>query len=91
MHAAVTVGCQFRGRAADAGGSEVLDAFDDSGVEEFEAAFDEDLLSEGVADLHSRTLRGLRVVEGLRGEDRGSADAVATGAGTEEDDLIALA
>ena len=56
---------------------------------DLQGALDEQLLLEGVADLHGGTLRRLRVVEGLGGQDRGAADAVAAGAGAVEDDLVA--
>src|SRR5699024_2588729 len=89
VHPAVAVGGQLRGSARDASGPEILDALDHTGVEELETALDEDLLCEGVTDLHGWALRGLRVVEGFGSEDRGAADAVATGAGAEEHDLVA--
>src|SRR5699024_12260595 len=76
-------------RSSDLSGPEILDALDHTGVEELETALDEDLLCEGVTDLHGWALRGLRVVEGFGSEDRGAADAVATGAGAEEHDLVA--
>src|SRR5699024_4150882 len=91
MHCDVSVGCRRRVDALYACCSYVLDALVDPCAEELEASFDEHLLCEVLADLHSRALRGLRVVEGFGGEDRGSTDAVATGAGAEEDDLVAQA
>src|SRR5699024_4440096 len=57
VHAAVAVGGQLRGSARDASGPEVLDALDHTGVEELETALDEDLLCEGVTDLHGWALR----------------------------------
>src|SRR5699024_2544222 len=75
VHPAVAVGGQLRGSARDASGPEILDALDHTGVEELETALDEDLLCEGVTDLHGWALRGLRVVEGFGSEDRGAADA----------------
>src|SRR5699024_11252181 len=62
-------------RSSDLSGPEILDALDHTGVEELETALDEDLLCEGVTDLHGWALRGLRVVEGFGSEDRGAADA----------------
>src|SRR5699024_8737219 len=79
------------GVARDYRGAEVLDALDDPGAVELEAAYYKHILCERASYLHSRALLGLRVVEGFGGEDRGTADAVATGAGAEEDDLVAQA
>ena len=91
VHAAVAVGGQLAGGAGDAGGAQVLDALDHARGVELEAALDEHLLHERVAHLHRRALGGLGVVERLAGEDRGAADAVATGPGAEQDDLVARA
>ncbi len=91
VHAALAVGGELGGGAGDAGGAEVLDALDDLGGEQLEAALDEDLLRERVAHLHGRALGRLGVVEGLRGEDRGAADPVAAGARPEQHDLVAHA
>src|SRR5690606_4083065 len=67
---------------------EVLDPLDHAGGVELEAALDEDLLHERVAYLDAGPLGGHPVLEGLRREDGGAADAVAPGPGTEEDDLV---
>ena len=91
VHAGVAVGGQLGGRARDARGTEVLDALDDVGLEQVEAALDEDLLHEGVAHLDGGALGGHAVFEGLGGEDGGAADAVAAGARAEEDDEVAFA
>lgn len=88
-HAAVAVGGQLGGGAGDAGGAEVLDALDQVVAEQLEAALDEHLLGERVADLHGRTLGRAAVGEAVGGEDRRAADAVAAGARPEEHDLVA--
>jgi hypothetical protein len=91
VHAGAAVRGELGGGAGDARGAEVLDALDGAGREQLEAALDEDLLHEGVADLHARALDGAVLLEGLRGEDRGAADAVAARARTEEHHLVARA
>ena len=91
-HAAVAVGGELARRAADAGCAQVLDALDQLMLEQFEAALDEHLLGEGVADLHGRALgrngrlsRVCRLArfEAVGGEDGCPADAVSAGARTE--------
>src|SRR5690606_9404982 len=91
VHAAVAVGGELGGGAGDTGGAEVLDALDDAGGEHLQAALDEHLLHEGVADLDGGPLGGAGLVGGGAGEDGGAADAVAAGAGAEEHDLVAHA
>ena len=77
-------------RAGQAGAAEVLDAGDQAGVEQLEAALDEDLLGERVADLDARALASAAlVVERRAGEHRDAADAVAAGLRAEQDDLVA--
>ena len=88
-HAAVTVGRELAGGAGQPGTAEVLDAVDDVRGVQVQAALDEHLLGERVADLHGGALRRAALVEGLGGEDRDPADAVAAGLGAEEDDLVA--
>ena len=88
-HAAVAVRRELGGRARDAGRTEVLDALDEVAREELEAALDEHLLGERVADLHRGALGGAALGEGVGREDRRAADAVAAGAGAEEHDLVA--
>ena len=90
-HAAVAGRGELGGGARKTGTAEVLDALDDAGVEELEAALDEHLLHERVADLHGGALGGAAVVEGVGREDGGAADAVAAGAGAEEHYLVARA
>src|SRR5690606_23845429 len=87
-HAAGAVGGQLGGGAGQTGGAQVLDADDELLGERLEGALDEELLLEGVADLHGGPLRRLGVVEGLGGEDRRAADAVAAGPGPVQDDLV---
>ena len=73
----------------DAGGAEVLDALDEVLLEELEAALDEHLLGERVADLHGGALGRAALGERVGGEDGCAADAVAAGAGAEQHDLVA--
>ena len=62
-----------------------------SAGEELQAALDEELLHERVADLHAGPL-GLRLLlEGRAGEHGRAADAVGPGARAEQDDLVARA
>ena len=89
VHAALAVARELARGARDARGAEVLDALDEPGVQHLERALDEQLLHERVADLHGGTLGGAAVVEGLRREDRGPADAVAAGLGAVEHDEVA--
>ena len=56
VHAAVAGDASSRGRAGQPGAAEVLDADDEVGGEHLEAALDEHLLHERVADLHGRPL-----------------------------------
>ena len=98
MHTAVTGGSELGGGAGEAGAAQVLDTDNHTGVVEVEAAFDEDLLGEGIAHLYRRELlvrlsAGLvgGVVEGFGGQYRDAADTVEAGGGSEEDDLVALA
>ena len=97
MHTAVAGGSQFRGGAGESGTAQVLDAHNNVGVVEVKAAFDEDLLCEGVAYLDggeflvgfSASLCGA-VVEGFGGKDGNAADAIESGGGAEEDNLVAF-
>ena len=89
VHAAVAGRSQLAGRTRDTRGTEVLQCRDDARGEQFEGAFDEQLLHEGVAHLHGRTLRRLGIVEGLRGQDRRAANTIGAGRRSVEDDLVA--
>ena len=91
MHAALTVRSQLAGCAGNTRSAQVLDTLNHGALEQLQAALNQNLLSEGVAHLNGGTLRGLGVVEGLRSQHRRTADAVATGARTEEDNLVAHA
>ena len=74
-------------RAGEAGGAEVLEAQDGiGGLEDFEAGLEQQLLHEGVADLHHAAMRGLRVVD--RGEGC-AVDPIAAGVGADQDELVA--
>ncbi len=88
VHAPVTRGRQFGGRARDPGGAEVLDTAHDTGREQFEGALDQQFLHERIADLNAGPLGRAVLVEGDRGQDRGAADAVAAGAGAVEDHQV---
>jgi hypothetical protein len=88
-HAARAVGGELAGRAGQPGRTEVRDAGDQLLGEDLQRALDEQLLLEGVTDLDGGTLRGLRVVEGLGRQDRGTPDAVTTRTGAVEDHLVA--
>ncbi len=90
-HAAGAVRGQLGRGTGQARRAQVLDADHQLLLERLQGALDEQLLLEGVADLDRRTLRGLGVVEGLGGEDRGAADTVTAGAGPVQDDLVARA
>ena len=87
-HAAVAGGGQLRCGAGDSRRPEVLDSDDDTGLEQFEGALDEELLHERVADLHAGAFRRTGLVEGLGGENGCPTDAVPAGGGTEEDHLV---
>ena len=86
---AAAVGGELARRARDAGGAEVLDGLDELVPVELEAALDEHLLGERVADLHRGALGRAAVGERVGREDGCSADAVAAGAGAEQHDLVA--
>ncbi len=93
-HAAVTSRRQFRCGTGQSGTAEVLDADHQPGGVQLEAALDEHLLHERVAHLHARQLLAagpgaLVAAEGVAGQHRHTADAVQTGAGAEQDDLVA--
>ena len=91
VHAALTVRSQLAGCAGNTRSAQVLDTLNHGALEQLQAALNQNLLSEGVAHLNGGTLRGLGVIEGLRSQHRRTADAVATGARTEEDNLVAHA
>ena len=88
VHAAGAGSREFGRRAREAGRAEVLDADDEVGGEDLEAALDEHLLGERVADLDGGTLGRFRVVERRAGEHRRPADSVAAGARAEQHDLV---
>src|SRR5699024_6565388 len=89
VHAHITGGSQLGDGTGQACATEVLNTDDDAGVVQVQAALDEDLLREGVADLHGRELALRALLEVLGGQDGHAADAVQAGAGTEEDDAVA--
>ena len=89
LHAAVAGGRQLRHGAGQARAAEVLDADDDAGLVQVEAALDEHLLGERVTDLDGRQLALRALLEGVRRQHRHAADAVEARAGAEEHDAVA--
>ena len=83
VHAGVAVGGQLGCRARDTCGTEVLDTLDDAGLEQVEAALDEDLLHEGVAHLDAGALGRHTILEGFTGQNGGATNTVTAGAGPE--------
>ena len=75
----------------EAGSAEVLDADDQTRVEQLEARLDEALLLERVADLHRGSLRrvGVAFRKAGGGQDAHAADAVAPGRGSQQDGEVA--
>ena len=71
--------------------TEILDADNKTGIEKFEASLDEALFLVGVANLHRRALFGIGLFIGETGrsENANAADAVTTGAGTQQNREIA--
>ena len=88
VHAAVAIGGELTCRARDSGAAEILDALDEACVQYLEGGLDEQLLHERIAHLHARALGGAVGVEGLGGENRDAADAIATGACAIQDNEI---
>ena len=92
-HAAVARGREFRCGARQPGPAEILDADHQAGGVQLQAALDEHLLHERVADLDRRQLlaagAALVAAEGLGGQHRHPADTVQAGARAEQDDLVA--
>ena len=89
LHAAITGGGQLGGGAGQARTAQVLDAHDDAGLVQLQAALDENLLRERVTHLHGRQLALGAVLEGVRSQHGHATDAVEAGARTEEHDLVA--
>ena len=80
---------RLRGRAGDPAGAQVLEALDESALDQFQAGLDEQLLGERVADLDRRPLRGIVVGEGRARQDGRPADPVATGRRAVQHDEVA--
>ena len=72
------------------GGAHVLDGDDHAAVDQLEAGFQQQLLGEGIADLHLGPAR-LALLGQLLGGEAGAVDAVATGAGTHGEQHVAHA
>jgi hypothetical protein len=85
LDARAALGGHLDGRRGEAGGAHVLDADDGVGLHKFEAGLDEELLEEGVADLHGGAAL-LSVVAELGGRHGRAVDAVAAGLGPDIDD-----
>ena len=85
VDAEVALGAHLDGGTGEARGAHVLDGDDGAGRHQLEAGFEQQLLREGVADLHGRALLVGGVVELGRGHG-GAVDAVAAGLGAEIDD-----
>ena len=90
VHTRIAIGGQLGGGARNTSGAEVLDALNDVRFEQVEAAFDEDLLHEGVTNLHGGALGGHAVFEGFGRQNRCATDAVTAGARAEEDNQVAF-
>ena len=95
-HAAVAGRREFGCGAGQPGTTEILDADDEILGIQLEAALDEHLLHERVAHLHRGQLltpgrTALVAAERVRRQHRYAADAVESGARTEQDDLVARA
>src|SRR5699024_2936812 len=84
VHTRIAVRGKLRGGAGNTCSTKVLNGLDETVLEQLEAAFDEDLLHEGVAHLNRGTLGWHAALEGLRSKNRGAADTVAARAGTEQ-------
>ncbi len=87
LHAEVALGAHLDRRAGQARRAHVLDRVDMAGRHDLEAGLEQELLGEGVADLHGRALLLGALVEGGRRHGR-AMDAVAAGLGTEIDDRL---
>ncbi len=80
----------LRGRGGDPRRPEVLQGDEQVFLQQLQAALDEHLLGERVADLHVGPL-GLGLLGELVGGEGGPVDAVAAGLGAEQDDEVPLA
>ena len=91
VHAHVGVGSGFGSGAGDAGAAQVLNADDQTGVEQRQRRLDQALLLEGVAHLHAGALGLVALGELGRGEHAHPADAVAAGGVAQQHRQVALA
>ena len=64
-HAAIAIGCELRSPARNAGGAEVLNSLDELALEQLEAALDQHLFRERVANLHRWALGRPALAEGV--------------------------
>ena len=74
----------FAGGGCDTAGPHVLHADDHAKLDELQAAFDQQLLREGVADLDLRAA-AFRLICQLHGCESGAADAVSARGGSDQD------
>src|ERR1035441_8879197 len=82
-------GCQLGGGAGDPRGAQVLNPRDQACRVQLQAALDEQLLHERVADLHAGPLGALAVAAERRtGQHRRAADAIRPGSGAQQDHLV---
>ena len=89
LHATVTGGSQLGRGAGQARTAQVLDADDDAGLVQVQAALDEDLFCKRVTDLHGWELALRTVLEGVRCQHGHAANAVQASARAEEHHLVA--
>ena len=81
----------LRGRGGQAGGAEVLQRDEQLAVEQLQAALEQLLLGERVADLDRRALGRVALAELGAGQHRGAADPVAAGQRAEQHEHVARA
>ena len=77
-HAAITVGREFTCRTRDPSSTEVLNPFDAIAGKKLKTTLDENFFGERVTDLDGWTFSRTTFGKSIRGENRGSADAITT-------------
>jgi hypothetical protein len=85
-HAKPALGRHLERRAGEAGRAHVLDGDDGVGRHQLQAGFEQQLLHEGIADLHRRPFALAILVEFGR-RHGGAVDAVAAGLGADDDGI----
>ena len=86
--AGLAIGRHLHAGRGQTRGAHVLNGDDGVGGHQLQAGFDQQLLGEGIADLHGRAL-GLRVLFEIRGSHGRAVNAVTPGLGADIDDRIA--